>query len=87
MNGHSCRNCAHYQRHYSLDEKKIFRVYCGHCKFGKLRRKTPDSPACENFVLGEPDESAFASKEYLSKELLQYLLQLELLPDIKDAEE
>lgn len=86
MKEHMCGNCAYFQQHYSLDEKKIFRVYCGHCKFVKVRKKYPDSPACENFVPGEPDENAFVNKEYLGKELLRYVMQLDLLPEIGDYE-
>ena len=82
-----CKNCAHYHQHYALDERKIFRVYCGHCMFGRARHKKPDTAACENFTFAPPDEDAFASKEYLSKELLQYLLHLELLPKIEKIPE
>jgi len=38
-------------------------------------------------VKSEPDEEAFATKEYLSKTLLEYLLKLELLPEIHDRKE
>ena len=44
----------------------------------------PDAQACQNFIPGEADEEAFASKEYLSKELLKYVLEMELLPEIDD---
>ena len=44
---------------------------------------TLDTKACENFS-APPREDAFAAKEYLSKELLAYLLHLELLPEICD---
>ncbi len=82
-----CGSCAHYLRHYALDSRKIFRVYCGHCTFERPRSKMPDAAACDNYVRGECDEAAFVSKEFLSKELLRYMMQLELLPKIKDAEE
>ncbi len=42
--------------------------------------------SCEHYVLAEPDEAAFVTKEYLSKELLAYLFRLELLPEIKEME-
>ena len=82
-----CKNCVHFRQHYALDKRHIFRVYCGHCTFPKVRRKRPDAAACEQYTPAAPDESAFATKEYLSKELLQYLLRLELLPEIRDAGE
>ena len=52
-----------------------------------FQKQKPDTPACDQFDPAPPDESAFATKEYLSKELLQYLLSLELLPKIEDAAE
>ena len=79
-----CKDCAYFHQHYALDRKKIFRVYCGHCTQPKIRKKFPDTHACERFVMAEMDEAAFATKEYLSKELLQYLLHLELLPTIEN---
>lgn len=69
-----CKNCAHYCQHYGLNERKLYRVYCGHCVLPKTKNKRPDAATCADFVPGEPDESAFANKEDLSKEQLQYLL-------------
>ena len=83
MSEKQCRGCQYFRQHYTFDERKIFRVYCGHCTLGRVRRKQPDSKACESFIPGVPQEDAFASKEYLSKELLQYMLSLELLPEIE----
>lgn len=54
---------------------------------GKAKRKLPDTIACGHYFLADPDEQAFVSKEYLSKELLQYLLNLELLPTIENTTE
>lgn len=85
MEKKSCKSCTHFFQHYAMNQRKIFRVYCGHCTLSKPRTKKPDTPACADFQDGEPDENAFVSKEYLSKELLQYLLRLELLPAIEDS--
>ena len=84
MNNQCCANCHYYLQHYTIDTRKIFRVYCGHCTFSQPKRKKPDAKVCENFTPGTAQEDAFVSKEYLSKELLQYLLTLELLPQIQD---
>lgn len=86
MTQNTCGTCAHYRRHYVLDQRKIFRVYCGHCTYLKAKTKRPDSKICENYVQTAPDEEAFASKEYLSKTLLEYMLRLELLPEIHTGE-
>lgn len=87
MNNLLCRQCAHYHQHYALDNRKIFRIYCGHCMLHKPRKKLPDAIACEAFAPAPPDENTFATKEYLSKELLQYVLSLDLLPPIADGEQ
>ena len=79
-----CKNCEHYRQHYILRSRKIYRVYCGHCVMYPTKRRKPDTKGCESFVFTQPDEFAFASKEYLSKELLQYVLKLEILPKIED---
>ena len=84
MNNSCCGNCSYYLRHYALDKRKIFRIYCGHCTMGRPKKKLPDTKACENFRPGPAQEEAFVSKEYLSKELLQYVLNLDLLPEIEE---
>ena len=84
MHEKTCQNCAHYSQHYALDHTKIFRVYCGHCKCSRPKRKLPDGKACDNFVPGSPDTDAFVSKDYLSKELLEYMFSLDLLPEIEE---
>ena len=84
MENNCCRECEHFYQHYAMDQRKIFRVYCGHCMLDRARKKRPDTIACEHFVAAPPDEEAFATKEYLSRELVQYLLNLDLLPTIQD---
>lgn len=46
--------------------------------------KRPDRKACEHFEQGEKDIEQFASKEYLSKKLLDKVLSMELLPEIEE---
>ena len=84
MNENHCKDCCYYLQHYTFDKHKIFRVYCGHCTLDRTRRKQPDAKVCESFIPSPPQEAAFVSKEYLSKELLQYMLRLELLPEIEE---
>ena len=82
-----CKDCKHFSQHYALDSRQIFRIHCGHCKIYPPKSKKPNAAACESFVPGTPPEEAFVSREYLSKQLLQYMLQLDLLPEITPADE
>ena len=82
-----CGNCVHFYQHYTLGARGLTRVYCGHCGLYKAKKKRPDTKACEDFSPGVSAESNFATKEYLSKELLRYWTSLELLPKIQAAEE
>lgn len=87
MDNNFCDTCAHYRQHYTFDQRKIFRVYCGHCTYPKVKRKRPDSKACDNYLLSKAAEKPFVTREYLSKALLEYMLGLELLPEIYDIAE
>lgn len=81
-----CSDCCYFLQHYTFNKRRLFRVYCGHCIFSKVKRKRPDAKACDHFEAGTAQEDAFVSKDYLSKELLQYMLNLELLPEICNEE-
>ena len=85
MANESCSKCKYYLQHYVLNSRKLFRVHCGHCVLSRGKQKRPDTKACESFVPGVNMKDAFASKEYLSKELLQHVLSLELLPEIEEC--
>lgn len=86
MSSDICRSCAYFRQHYTFDKRRIFRVCCGHCTFANPSRKKPDAKSCEHFTPAESAEDAFVSKEFLSKELLDYMLRMELLPEILDAQ-
>lgn len=81
MDNEYCKNCKHFMQHYGLNEKGIFRLYCGHCTLTRSKHKRPDQKACSNYIFGENRESTFASKEYLSKALLDKIFALALLPE------
>ena len=85
MDKKTCNTCVYYRQHYVFDQRKIFRIYCGHCTYQKSKTKRPDSKICEKYMQSDPDERAFVTKEYLSKVLLEYMLKLDLLPEIQDA--
>lgn len=84
MNDPKCKDCQHFLQHYTYLQGKWRWVYCGHCTHLRVRTKRPDAPACENFVQGTPASEAFITKEYLSMELLKYVLSLDLPPAVEE---
>ena len=85
MEHSTCETCLHFRRHYGISDGRIFRIHCGHCVYPKTRRKQPTANACQFYEPTTPVEDAFVTKHYLTKELLQHLLNMELLPPIEDA--
>lgn len=81
-----CHECKFYLQHYTFSKHKLVSVYCGHCTLGSPRRKRPDTKACESFVPSPDPRDLFVTKEYLTKELLQHVLNMELLPEITVSE-
>lgn len=84
MENEQCKQCVYYRQHYVFFAGKLISVYCGHC-LKKIRKKMrPDAKSCDQF---EENTTAlsdiFASKEYLTKELLEKVMEMDLLPEIE----
>ena len=79
-----CKQCEYYLQHYTFVKGRTIMVYCGHCTYGTARRRHPDKNACEAFA-SKAGAEVFVSKEYLTKALLQRVLDMDLLPPIEDA--
>ena len=86
MENKFCKSCAYFRQHYTFDKQRIFRVFCGHCTLKNPTGKKPDAKICQYYIPAEPAEDAFVSKEFLSKALLDYMLRMELLPEIQDTQ-
>ena len=87
MGDRLCNTCQYFRQHYTFDKQKLFRVYCGHCTYQKPKNKRPDAKACQYYTAVDPDEKPFVAKEYLTAVLLEYMLKLELLPEIHETDE
>lgn len=85
MNKTICKNCQYYLQHYAISQNRFIRIYCGHCTHPKAKRMAPDKLGCEHFTPGAGDTEAFVTKEYLTKALLNRVLQLELLPEVENS--
>lgn len=84
MDNRQCKSCGHYAQHYTFGKERLFAVYCGHCTCSRVKQKQPDSKACERYIPVRSVKDSFVSREYLSKALLQKVLDMEWLPDIED---
>lgn len=87
MSEPQCKDCQYFIQHYIISEGKICRIFSGHCIHSKSSHKRSHNPACKHFLPGTPPEDDFATKTYLSKKLLEYILTLDLLPEIQDMAE
>ena len=82
-----CKDCKHFCQHYRLDERGLVRVFCGHCMLMRHKSKKSYQKICEDFEPGEDQEGSFVQKQYLTKSLLAWVLNMELLPEIRQETE
>ena len=81
MKNQTCKECDHFIQHYGLKKEKLYPIYLGHCCATRMRRRTPDAEACEHFVQRQEGD-IYVTKEYLTKALLDRVLNMELFPEI-----
>ena len=86
MDKQTCQTCIHFHQHYTLKTGKLLRVFYGHCTFCGAKAKDPLRAACKNYENAPPDEDAFASKNFLTKELIKKLFEMEILPPIENEQ-
>lgn len=85
MDGLTCKLCVHFIQHYIVYEDRCDAVNCGHCRNLRRRNWRPDSPACGQFQRREgpealPDRPGVI--QYLTKDMLEYILSLKLPPEM-----
>ena len=84
----TCKECEFFVQHYILLESKLHWVNCGHCTKKRIHNRkaeirAPDNKVCPEYVFAGTVESKFVTKEYLSKELLKRVLEMDLLPQME----
>ena len=84
MSDPTCKDCKHFQQHYGMNAHKLFRLNCGHCVHPRLQTKRPYARVCSHFELAPSSGETFVTKKYLTRELLNCVLRMELLPEISD---
>ena len=76
-----CGECVHYIQRYAILEGELRKIFSGHCTQKRRKKLDQISPAGELYIQGEPIDSKLVTKKYLTKELLQKLLSMELWED------
>ena len=85
MVGLVCKNCIYYHQHYILSEERCDWVNCGHCAYPRLKHRKPNDKACTNYQQRtSPQDLPDRQKvmHFLTKEMLRFILDLELPPEI-----
>ena len=85
MTNETCETCKHFHQHYSLKDGILTQVHCGHCVFPRVKHKQPYSKSCEHYTRGPVDEEIYATKKYLTKEMIRHLFEMEFFPLAKDV--
>ena len=84
-NGKQCRDCVHFRQHYYLSEQYGFLLDCGYCVTPRLKHRKASAKVCSCFTPW-PGGAPFPDREkiirYLTTEVLQHILSLELPPEI-----
>lgn len=86
MDSQICKNCVHFLQHYVIDDQSYTAIHCGHCTRPRLKNRRPLDNACEHFVqrtepAPHPDRKSVVN--FLTKEVLQHILDLPLPPEQK----
>ena len=79
-----CRNCEHFHQHYVIDDQRYMAVPCGHCASPKLKNRKPTQAACAYFSQRSappPHPDRNEVMHFLTKQMLEYILELPLPPE------
>ena len=79
-----CRSCIHYRQHYILDSQRCSRVCCGHCVYPRIKHRSPENRACDYFKQCSSEDLPNRAEtiDFLTKEVLQRILDMPLPPEI-----
>lgn len=44
-----CENCEHFRQHYVKRGKGYTRVNCGHCVHPRIKKRLPNTTACDHY--------------------------------------
>ena len=86
MREKTCSDCQHFYQHYVIDRQRATSINCGHCSRPRLKKRTPDAPACDYFE--ECTEQDLPNRieviNYLTTDFLKEILEMSLPPEIEE---
>lgn len=85
MTEKTCQSCHHFIQHYGIFDGIVRKIYCGHCTHPKHQSKRPDRKACADYAADPSQTGTLVTKRFLTKELLTYVLNLDLWPDDQET--
>ncbi|MCI8502004.1 MAG: hypothetical protein HFJ85_07170 [Oscillospiraceae bacterium] len=56
MNKNTCKSCKYFVPHYVNFNGSFLEIEFGHCFFPRVKSRKADTPACQHFSEGEPQE-------------------------------
>ena len=79
-----CKNCTHFQQHYTVSEDHYSAAHCGHCNYLRMKHRKPRAKACEHFQLRTeppllPDRRSVV--HFLHTRFLEHIMALPLPPE------
>ena len=88
MDDQTCKTCAHFHQHYTLEPSRCSPIPCGHCSFPRLKHRKPHTTACKHYLQADikslPDREKVLA--FLTVDMLQHIMQLSLPPIVEDLE-
>ena len=81
-----CKTCTHFHPHYTVNEQYCVAIDCGHCCVPRIKHRRPNQQACQHYT-SQSQSPALPNRQkvihFLTTEFLQYILNLELPPEMK----
>ena len=81
----TCKTCKHFHQHYILSKDYGATVNCGHCTCRNNKHRRADAKTCDLYEPPETPHTPPSRREtirYLTTEVLEYILSLDLPPEI-----
>ena len=86
----TCSMCEHFHQHHYLSGNQAVAVDCGHCVQARMKHRKASARVCADFcerTKPSPAPDRASTIRYLTTEVLERIMALELPPEIVNREE